>query len=386
MLTLCLDPIPLCPGTLSFKMISSHKNFDRKLSSAHHKVVEVQDSFWLFGSDSLIDAIKKLEINEEKTLFVVNNNSQLIGTLTDGDIRRGLLKGVSLQDCVSSVMNEAFISLQVEQNLDVALKHMAQKGVIHAPIIDLDGRIQNILIRRQPDEAEEKLIDVLILAGGEGKRLRPLTNDCPKPMLDVNGKPMLEHIIEHCKGSGFKSFYLSVNYLKEKIISYFGDGRSHGITISYLEETAPLGTAGPMSLLPRNTRFPLLVINGDVLTSLDYESLLDFHNQAGADITVCVNEQNITIPYGVVESEGSSFVGIKEKPIVSHKVSAGMYLLGQDALNFIKKDEYLDVPELLIRAKQGGLSICVFPLHERWIDVGLPQTFQRALDEWNMDI
>lgn len=363
-------------------MVETPKNFPRPFASSTHKLIDVNESSLLLDDEIVREAINKLEINHEKTLFVVDENSRLIGTLTDGDVRRGLLKGVALEDAASCVMNKDFISFYIEQDLDAGSKLMAEKGVVHAPVIDVEGRIHKLLVAKRRGETVGKLNDVLVLAGGEGKRLRPLTNNCPKPMLDVNGKPMLEHILEHCRASGFKNFFISVNYLKEKIISYFGNGSKHGIDISYLQEATPLGTAGPMGLLPENVRFPLLVLNGDVLTSLDYESLLDFHKQANADITVCVNEQNITIPYGVVESQGSQFVGIREKPVLSHKISAGMYLLGQNVLDFVEKDKYLDVPELLIKAKQGGLNICVFPIHERWIDVGIPQTFQRALDEW----
>jgi NDP-sugar pyrophosphorylase family protein len=225
---------------------------------------------------------------------------------------------------------------------------------------------------------------VVLMAGGRGTRLRPLTDNCPKPMLRVAGKPILESILEQAISAGLADFHLAVNHLKEQIRDHFGDGSRWGVRIQYIEETFPLGTAGALQLLPKQAREgpPMLVMNGDVLTRLNLAQLLDFHASHGAAATLCVRSHDVVIPFGVVEAEGCDLVDFREKPVLRHQVNAGIYVLDPSLLSLIPAGEPMDMPTLLLAARQAGRRVAVCPIHEYWCDIGRPETLQQAHQDW----
>ncbi|SVD90467.1 uncharacterized protein METZ01_LOCUS443321, partial [marine metagenome] len=227
---------------------------------------------------SLKEAIKTIELGAAQIALVVDENEVLLGTLTDGDIRRGLLKGYDLQSPVGLVMNKGFCSLSEDFTENRAMQLMNEKDFHQMPVIDSQGRVIRIYLMKELLKPEKFPNFVVIMAGGEGHRLRPLTENCPKPMLKISDKPILEIILEQCIEAGFQNYYFSINYLKEKIINHFQDGSKWGVNIQYLEEKQPLGTAGALSILPVKPKNPLLVLNADVLTRTDFNKLMLFHD------------------------------------------------------------------------------------------------------------
>ena len=212
----------------------------------------------------------------------------------------------------------------------------------------------------------------------------PHTKECPKPMLHIGNKPMLQILIEQCIRSGFKTFYISVNYLKEQIIDFFGDGSSLGVSISYLVESEPLGTAGSLALLPASIKSPFILMNADVLTRLNLLDLLSYHQQHNADLTLCAHIHKTKIPFGVIEYEGHNFIGIKEKPVLNSFVNAGIYVVNPSVLSLIPAHKFFDMPDLLQASKSNQLNVAVCPIHEYWLDIGRPETLHEAHNQWEI--
>jgi dTDP-glucose pyrophosphorylase len=331
---------------------------------------------------SLSDAIKVIDVGYAQIAFVVDENKRLIGTITDGDIRRALLRGESLDTPVEKIMFRNFRALPSGATEQEALALMRRETLHQIPALDEQGRVVRLFLLEELIKPKKRSNPVVIMAGGEGKRLRPLTEDCPKPMLRVGGKPLLEIILEQCIDAGFQHFYLSVNYLKEQIQDHFGDGARWHVRIDYLEETQPLGTGGALSLLPQKPTEPFLVLNGDVLTRVDYGRLLRFHDEHQAAATLCVREHTTQIPYGVVRMDDLHVLTLEEKPVLSHYVNAGIYLLDPALLDLVPQDCFFDMPTLLEKAMKHQHRVSAFPIHEYWLDVGHPETLERAHGEW----
>lgn len=331
---------------------------------------------------SVSEAVAAVDRGHAQIALVVNENGRLLGTVTDGDIRRSLLRGQSLDSPVKDVMNRSFRSLPPSASEDAAMTLMRRELLNQIPVVDDQGRIVRLFLLKDLLHSMKLTNSVVIMAGGEGKRLRPLTEDCPKPMLRVGDKPLLEIILQHCIDSGFSEFYLSVNYLKSQIKDYFGDGARWGVNIRVLEESEPLGTAGALGLLPQRPSEPLLVMNGDVLTRVDFSRLLRFHAEHQSAATLCVRDHTTEIPYGVVRTDDVRVLELKEKPVLSHYVNAGIYLLNPEVIDLLPKGRFYDMPELLGQAIQQQHLVTAFPIHEYWLDVGHPETLERALGEW----
>ena len=335
---------------------------------------------WITPDTDLQHTIKVIDQGALQIALVVDAEKRLIGTVTDGDIRRGLLNGLNLDSPVEQIMNRQFRSVR-EGTKESEVLALMRRDVLHQiPALDAQGRVVNLFLLEELLQNRALPNPVVIMSGGEGKRLRPLTKDCPKPMLNVKGKPMLEIILDRCKEAGFQQFYLSVNYLKQQIIDYFGDGSRWGINIEYLEETQPLGTAGALKLLPPNLSLPFLVLNGDVLTQVPYSALLRFHEEHEAFATVSVKEHETFIPFGVVETKGNLVSGFQEKPTLTHYVNAGVYALSPNALSYLTPTVPCDMPELLQRIQADNHSLHAFPIHENWLDVGRHETLRQAGD------
>jgi dTDP-glucose pyrophosphorylase len=346
------------------------------------KIITELDSLQIPEDASIREAIATLDRTAMQIIFVVNTNRKVIGSVTDGDIRRGLLAGHSLGESVSLVMQRDFYSLPKETGQKHAHRVMREKQFRHIPLLDDDGRLHQLAITSGFLPNIGRPNRIVIMAGGEGKRLRPLTQNCPKPMLSIGGKPLLEIMIEQCIDAGFSQFTLSVNYLKEQIISYFGNGRKWGVNIDYLEEDKPLGTVGALASLNNVSDEPLLVINGDVLTKINFAELLKFHGECESAATICVRQHSVTIPFGVVNMNGHKVSSLQEKPTLSEYVSAGIYVLSPELLGLIPKDSFFDMPQLIQESIEARHTVNAFPIHEYWLDVGHPETLAQANGEW----
>lgn len=326
----------------------------------------------------IVKALEKLVRNMRQIVLVVDEDRRLLGTVTDGDVRRGLLRQIDLEQPVSEIMNDSPATVPPETTKSACLRIMQEREYLQLPVVDEDGTVVGLEVLSDLLRENRFENPVVILAGGKGSRLMPLTQDTPKPMLPVGGRPMLETIIEGFAQTGFSRFYLSVNYKSELIEEHFKDGSDLGVRIDYIREEQPLGTAGALSRLPQKPDLPVIVMNGDVLTSVDFEQLVSFHREQKADATMCVREYDFEVPYGVARTDGTRLVGISEKPVQKFFVNAGIYLLNPDMLDFIPKDTPFDMPELFERVMAAGMTASVFPLREYWMDIGRLSDFEQA--------
>ncbi len=332
---------------------------------------------------SLEQVLMIIDQSTAQIALIVDSQKRLLATVTDGDVRRGLLAGLSLQDPVSKVMNINFLSAGDGLNDSEILSLMKANNVHQMPVLTPDGRVSRLILLEELLSPLPLPNSVVLMAGGKGTRLLPYTKDCPKPMLRVNDKPILQILLEMCINTGFSSFYFSVNYLKDQIVDYFGDGSDWGVSINYLIETEPLGTAGSLSLLPKTLSHPLLVLNGDVLTKLNLAQLLQFHSLHKAVATLSVREHLFTSPYGVVKANGVELAEFVEKPTLRQFVNAGVYALNPSVLALLDNSQCIDMPHLLQSVQQRGDRVVVFPIFEYWIDVGLPETLRQVNIDWN---
>ncbi len=337
----------------------------------------------LIGPDtSIYTLIERFNIRTEQIGIVVDDQRRLLGTVTDGDLRRGMLRGVTTDAPVGEIMNTAPRTLPVDQPHDDITNYMRHERVRHMPIVDFAGRVVDLVSLDQLLGPTQQPYPVVIMAGGEGTRLRPLTEHTPKPMLDVGGQPILETIVRRCAASGFSEFYISVNYRAEVIKHHFGDGRHLGVDITYLEEMSPLGTAGPLGHLPRGITTPVLVLNGDILTKMDPARLIEFHRDAGAAATMGVREYEFQIPYGVVDIDENEIRGLREKPVSRQFINAGVYVLDRTALDLLPPDAASDMPALFATCRTEGLKTVAFPIREYWVDIGHIDDYRRANEDY----
>lgn len=330
------------------------------------------------GQASLRQAMESLDRSRAQICVVTDPSGRVLGTVTDGDIRRGFLAGLTLQDSVQDVMNRNPILRRRDDTTGTTYALCRRLGARHLPVVDGEGRLVGL---EKLDRAE---LDnwVVIMAGGLGTRLGPLTRNTPKPLLNVGDKPILETIIESARASGLRKFYISVNYLSEQIKAYFGDGSAWGVTIEYLEETEPLGTAGSLGLIPQVPSDPILVVNGDLLTSASFDRILRYNQDHQADATVSVRELTVNLHYGTMQLDGNIVSGIVEKPSYTFVVNAAIYALSPVAFRFVPKGRRLDMPELIARMRQENLRVVAYPLREYWIDIGQPQDLRKANQDY----
>lgn len=339
-------------------------------------------TFSVSPTSTLKDLVQVIDRCEAKIALVVDHTGRLLGTVTDGDVRRSLINGGGVATKSGDVMRVDFRAIPSDATeTDITLL-MKKCGLHQLPTLDTSGRPVDIYFF--PDQVVPKTMPnpILIMAGGEGRRLRPFTDSCPKPMLKVAGKPILEIILEQCIDAGFSNYYFSVNYLKEDIKKYFDDGDRWGISISYLEEHRPLGTAGALSLFPRDLGSPIVMMNGDVLNKVDFRHLVKFHNASDADLTVCVRESATQIPFGIVNTEDSKVLSIVEKPTIINTVNAGIYVINQNYTKLVPEDSFYDMPEFVNDVIGNGGKVAAFPIHEYWLDVGEPNSYKKAREEW----
>lgn len=331
---------------------------------------------------SVLETIKIIDSAALQIALVVDETGRLLGTVTDGDIRRAILRGVSLTEPVVKVMNSAPTVARVNEDRQEILAVMKAKNLRQIPVLDDAGRVVGIEILEELLKGGRKENLVVLMAGGLGSRLRPLTQDCPKPLLQVGSRPILETILYNFIEYGFEQFYISVNYRADMIKQYFGDGSRWNVQIQYIEEKDRLGTAGPLSLLPAQSVHPLLVMNGDLLTRVNFDQLLSFHLDNRAQATMCVREFDLQVPYGVVKIDGHRLLGIDEKPVHKFFVNAGIYVLQPAVLELLPRGMYYDMPDLFARLVQEGQETAVFPVREYWLDIGRLSDYERANGEF----
>lgn len=331
---------------------------------------------------SIRDAIQLLDKSALQIVLVVNECHRLLGTVTDGDIRRGILKGLSLSDPIQAIMNSAPTVAKADESRDSILALMRQKYLHHIPLIDENHCVVGLETLDELIQSRKRGNWVVLMAGGLGSRLYPLTEDCPKPMLNVGNKPLLETILENFIEYGFRRFYISVNYMADMVKSHFGDGSRWGVEICYLQEVQKLGTAGALSLLPEKPSAALFVMNGDLLTKVNFSQLLDFHSSHSAQATMCVREYDFQVPYGVVKIDSHRVIGIDEKPVQRFFVNAGIYVLEPDILELIPANTYFDMPTLFEQLISQQKETAAFPIREYWLDIGYLADYEKANGEY----
>ncbi len=332
--------------------------------------------------DSRVDVTTAAEVltsSSMRIVLVVDKENRLLGTITDGDIRRALMAGSAMSSLATSVMQKNPIAVNQGDSRRKALQIMREKDLLHLPVLDAKGVVVGLETVRDLLFKEQRPNPVLLMAGGLGKRLYPLTREVPKPLLPVGEKPILQTILEQLAEGGFSQFFLAVHYRSEQVRAHFGDGSKWGVRIEYLEERQPLGTAGALSLLDQTMiDAPLLMMNGDLLTRLDFGQLVDYHSEHGGLATMCVREYDFQIPYGVVHGDGDQVTDIIEKPVQKFFVNAGIYILEPELLGQCRPDEAIDMPDLLREVVNDGRKVSMFPIHEYWLDIGRMEEYERA--------
>lgn len=328
---------------------------------------------------SLLEALALIDREALRLALVVDESDQLLGVLTDGDIRRAILAQINLSSPISQVMNRKPVTANQKQSRSDILSLMKQRSILSVPIVDAQNRLLGLETWEKTSAHRRYDNPVFIMAGGFGTRLRPLTDTCPKPMLKIGDKPMLEILIERFAKAGFYNIYISTHYLPDMITEYFGNGVRWGVNIQYVYEASPLGTGGALGLLPEEiTDLPLIMINGDVLTTLDFERLLQYHTTSDSVATMCVRQYEYQIPYGVITGDGDVIDEMVEKPIQSYFVNAGIYMLQPHLFKSVKKGQIIDMPTLLEQRIEQGETVRMLPIHEYWLDIGRMDDFKRA--------
>ena len=330
---------------------------------------------------SIRQAIQVLNETSLKIVLVVDANEVLVGTISDGDIRRGLLKGLELTSTIDSIVHRDALVVPRELNREVVLQLMTANKIQQIPIVDEHKHVIGLHLWDQINAPTARTNIMVIMAGGKGTRLHPQTEKCPKPLLPIAGKPILEHIIDRAKVQGFSHFVLAIHHLGHMIEEYFGNGDAFGVKIEYLREKSPMGTAGALSLLDPRPNSAIVVTNGDVLTDIHYGELLDFHMQYNSTATMAVRVHEWQNPFGVVETQGIDITSYEEKPIIRTLINAGVYVIEPSAISILAKSLPYDMPTLFNSIQMQEMRTVAYPIHERWLDVGRPDDLLTATAE-----
>lgn len=327
----------------------------------------------------MAQAIDVLNREALRIVLVVDQDSKLLGTVTDGDIRRSIMNMHNMETVLAKIMNGNPTVASINDNREYVLNIMKKRNVLHIPLLDSEGCLVGLETLQSITERPKYENSVFLMAGGFGKRLRPLTLDKPKPLLKVGSKPILETILEQFIEAGFHNFYISTHYKAEMVRNYFGDGEKWGVSVQYVYEDKPLGTAGALGLLPKDIPdLPIIVMNGDLLTNVNLDHLLQFHNEQDGVATMCVRKYDFQVPFGVVEQKNNIVLEITEKPVHKFFVNAGIYVLEPALAKSVAKDQYIDMPSLLEKKIGQGEQVAAFPIHEYWLDVGRIEEYEQA--------
>jgi dTDP-glucose pyrophosphorylase/CBS domain-containing protein len=341
---------------------------------------ELLESVTLLPSASIAEAIAQLDKAGTGALVLCGADRMLFGLLTDGDIRRAILRSLSLETPCKNIASLKPLTLDNTVCEAEALELMVKNDINHLPVVDAVGRVTKLLLRRNLAQSGAEAISAVIMAGGYGKRLLPLTEQLPKPMLPLGDKPILERTIQQLRRSGIRDINLTTHYLPESIVQHFGDGGAFGVRLNYLKEDFPLGTAGGIKLMKR-TDHPLLVINGDILTGVPFQEMLNFHREHHALLTVGVRKYEVEVPFGVVELDEVRVSHIREKPSFDFFINAGAYLLEPEAYDFIPSAQRFDMTELIQKLIEAGKVVVSFPIMEYWLDIGRHEDYAKAQED-----
>ena len=361
-------------------------NIDKLLIRSDHMTSNTantpRDELWrqaqIKADATVEDVIHNLNQVALKVVLVVGDAGELVGTITDGDIRRGLLKGLDITSPIESIIHRNALVVASDMDHAIVMQLMVANKIQQIPIVNADRRIVGLHLWDEITTPPARPNLMVVMAGGMGTRLLPHTENCPKPMLHVAGKPMLEHIIERAKSEGFSHFVLAIHYLGQMIEDHFGNGECLGVQIDYLREQLPLGTAGALALLSPRPGVPFVVTNGDVITDIRYGELLDFHIRHGAAATMAVRLHEWQHPFGVVQTQGVEIIGFEEKPVARCHINAGVYALDPDTLDALTADTRCDMPTLFERLQAKAKRTIAYPIHELWLDVGRPEDLTAA--------
>lgn len=332
---------------------------------------------------TLKEALKVIDKGAKRIAIVVDSSNKLLGTLNDGDIRRALLNDKTLDTKITNVYHKNPSVCSIHDTKETIIKTAIKNKVYQIPIVDDEYKLVDVEDLATLLSIQTRKNKVIIMAGGLGTRLKPLTDNVPKPLLKVGSKPILETIIENFNNYGFKDIIISVNYKADMIKNYFKDGSKFGVNIEYIEENKRLGTAGALSLLKREMNEAFFVMNGDLLTNINFEHLLDFHNFGNSIATMCVREYEHQVPYGVIQIRDNKIESIEEKPINKFFVNAGIYILSPKVLEFIPDNKFYDMPTLFQELINKQLNVLSFPIHEYWLDIGRIIDYEKANNEYS---
>lgn len=332
---------------------------------------------------TILKAIEIIDASSLQIVLVVNEKGQLLGTVTDGDVRRAILRGITLDMPVRDIMFQSPTVAGSHETRDAIVAKMKAKQLRQIPLVDQNGCVIGLDIWDDLIVVPERDNIVVLMAGGLGSRLGELTKDCPKPLLRVGDKPVLETILENCKEYGFSRYYISVNYKAGMVKEYFGDGSRWGVDIRYIEENKRLGTAGALGLLPEIPASPLLVMNADVLTKINFKHLMEFHEEHQSIATMCVREYEFQVPFGVVQVDDHRLTDILEKPVHRLFVNAGIYVLDPEAIDLVPRNDYFDMPFLFEALLQKKKEVTAFPIREYWLDIGRMDDLEKAKGEYS---
>ncbi|MEX1078668.1 MAG: nucleotidyltransferase family protein [Homoserinimonas sp.] len=339
------------------------------------------DRLRISPDDSVRDAVIVIDQSGHQIALVLDGHNRLLGVITDGDVRRGILRGVSLEAPAKEIMNASPVVARTADSPEGFPARMEGLAIRHLPVADENGAIVGLFVDTESAPPMGVSTPVVLMAGGRGQRLYPLTKDVPKPMLPIGDVPLLEIILRNLAAQGFVNVHISVNYLADVIMDHVGDGRELGLNVKYLHEGKPLGTAGALAQLDGVVAEPFVVMNSDLLTQVNLRRLLTFHQKQKAMATVGVREYVFEVPFGVVNLDGTRVESMVEKPRHRSLVNAGIYTVDPSSLALLEQDTYCDMPSLLDRMMQKGQLVSAFPIHEQWLDVGRPEDLSQARDD-----
>jgi dTDP-glucose pyrophosphorylase/predicted transcriptional regulator len=333
----------------------------------------------LTPNNSMQEAIALLDKVETKIIMVADKKSRLIGTVTDGDIRRALINHFEMDTMLSEIMFDKPTTVSANDGRRKILAIMKEKDILQVPLVDKNNKIIGLEVISNLLKSSRYDNPVFLMAGGLGKRLKPLTDDTPKPLLKIGSKPILETILHQFIDAGFHNFFISTHYKADMVSQHFGDGKKWNVSIEYVHEDSPLGTAGALGLLPSDiNNLPIIMMNGDLLTNVDFSSLLKFHNEQNSIATMCVSEYDFQVPYGVVELSNQKVVSIAEKPMHKFFINSGIYVIDNSLLSSLDGKSPMDMPQLLENQIKENIQVSVFPIHEYWLDIGQIEHLEKA--------
>lgn len=328
------------------------------------------------------DTIALINNSHSGIAIVVDNEKRLAGIVTDGDVRRAVLEGVLLEDPVSKIMVKRPITVSMDCTKGEIFRSFADKKISHLPVVDTENHVLGIYYESNFRKDGLLNIPVVIMAGGLGKRLRPLTDKIPKPMLKIGDKPILQLLIEKFRDIGVSEFFITINYLADVIENYFADSRKVRANITFVRECKPLGTAGSLRLLPQNINTEFLLTNADIMTNFDFKDMHDFHVKRRADLTVAVKRHDLQVPYGAVTIANERLMGLFEKPVLSLYVNAGIYIVNPELISEVPEDAYFDMTDLIDKLLKTGKKVFSYTIDGTWIDIGRPHDYEQAQKEF----